>query len=94
MSTYDELIEQARKWPRDGHGEGRWFNAMADEMERLASQLREKAHALDIAHATISQLRERPHLYAFELFESEEECALRGTPVAVRTVQPACEPTE
>lgn len=31
-----ELIEKARKWPRDGFGsEGQLFNQMADELERL-----------------------------------------------------------
>src|SRR6185312_4756084 len=33
--TDDELIEQARKWPRDGFGEGRWFHAMADRIEQM-----------------------------------------------------------
>jgi hypothetical protein len=30
-----ELIEKARKWPRDGFGEGQLFNDLADEIERL-----------------------------------------------------------
>jgi len=33
------LVEQARKWPRDGFGEGRLFNELADEIERLQSLL-------------------------------------------------------
>jgi hypothetical protein len=32
--TFAEMIEQARKWPRNGFGEGCWFHAMADWMER------------------------------------------------------------
>jgi hypothetical protein len=30
-----ELIEKARKWPREGFGEGQLFNDLADEAERL-----------------------------------------------------------
>lgn len=30
-----ELLEKARKWPRDGFGEGQLFNELADELERL-----------------------------------------------------------
>jgi hypothetical protein len=35
IMTDKELIEQARKWPADGFGEGLWFNAMADRIEAL-----------------------------------------------------------
>jgi hypothetical protein len=31
--TVSETIDQARKWPRDGFGEGYWFHAMADQLE-------------------------------------------------------------
>ena len=37
--TDAELIEQARMWPKDGIGEGRWFNAMADRIELLRGLL-------------------------------------------------------
>lgn len=33
--SFEEMIEQARSWPDHGYGEGRWFNLMADEMERM-----------------------------------------------------------
>ncbi len=32
--SLNELVEQARKWPRDGFGEGYWFHAMADKLEQ------------------------------------------------------------
>ena len=35
-----ELIEKARKWPRDGFGEGQLFNELADEIERLWNALK------------------------------------------------------
>lgn len=37
--TVFEMIEQARSWPRDSFGEGRWFHAMADEIERQQADL-------------------------------------------------------
>lgn len=33
--SVEEMLQHARSWPRDGFGEGRWFHAMADEIERL-----------------------------------------------------------
>jgi len=47
-----ELIEQARKWPREDHGEGYYFNAMADEIERL--QQYEKMY-----HDAVAEYRQR-----------------------------------
>ena len=41
--TFVDMIEQARKWPREGFGEGRWFHAMADWMERARTLLSQAA---------------------------------------------------
>lgn len=38
--TDQELIDQARKWPRGEVGEGEWFNAMADRMETMRAILK------------------------------------------------------
>lgn len=38
--SYERMIEQARAWPAEGFGEGRWFNAMADWMEEARGLLR------------------------------------------------------
>lgn len=37
--TDAEMIEQARLWPRENFGEGRWFHAMADRMEMMRAAL-------------------------------------------------------
>jgi len=38
--SVEDMLAQARAWPRDGFGEGRWFHAMADEIQGLHQVLR------------------------------------------------------
>jgi hypothetical protein len=37
--SVEDMLAQARLWPRDGFGEGLWFHAMADEIERAHADL-------------------------------------------------------
>lgn len=46
--SIDDMIEQARKWPRSDFGEGYWFNAMADQLEE-ARQILEPIRDCDPA---------------------------------------------
>ena len=38
-SKSQSLVEEARRWPRDSFGEGRLFNELADEIERLTQEI-------------------------------------------------------
>ena len=42
-SKSQSLVEEARRWPRDSFGEGRLFNELADEIERLRAALQRYA---------------------------------------------------
>jgi len=71
MNTFDEVIEQARKWPRDDYGEGYWFNAMADKMELLRAAADAMRDAF-VSYLGDSGASTRSHPYQYEKIEAYE----------------------
>lgn len=69
--TDEELIEQARSWPRQGYGEGEWFQAMADRMEMMRA-------ALEAITKRMGAYNRDAHTFACNVIDSNVEIATKA----------------